>query len=68
MNGEADFFWDYCYVFNRLFAYYEAPDVDTWLHAPHPQLNGERPIDLMRLGRTKEVVAILDRLDEAAYL
>lgn len=59
---------DLAYVVMRLGEYYSDEEVRTWLHARHPQLNGERAIDLIHGGRSEEVVAILDRLDADAYL
>jgi uncharacterized protein (DUF2384 family) len=59
---------DFVSVWNRLRGYYDEADAHAWLYAPHPQLQGERPIELIRLGRTQEVAAILDRLDSGAYL
>jgi uncharacterized protein (DUF2384 family) len=39
-----------------------------WLFARHPQLAGERAIDVINAGRSEEVLGILDRLDSGAYL
>lgn len=52
----------------RLSEYYSDEEVWAWLHACHPQLNGERAIDVIDDGRFEEVIAILDRLDANAYL
>ncbi len=59
---------DLSYVAMRLGEYYSREEVRAWLHAPHPQLDGERAVDLIHNGRTEEVIAILDRLDADAYL
>ena len=59
---------DLSYVVMRLGEYYSREEVRVWLHAPHPQLDGERAVDLIHNGRTEEVIAILDRLDADAYL
>ncbi len=59
---------DLAYVVMRLNEYYSEEEVRTWLYARHPQLNGERAIDLIHDGRSEAVVAILDRLDADAYL
>lgn len=59
---------DLSYVVMRLSEYYSDDEVRTWLYARHPQLNGERAIDLIHDGRSEEVIAILDRLDADAYL
>jgi uncharacterized protein (DUF2384 family) len=39
-----------------------------WLHAPHPLLDRERAVDLIHAGRTEEVLAAIDRLEDGAYL
>ena len=59
---------DLSYVVMRLGDYYSQEEVRAWLYAPHPQLNGERAIDLIHNDRSVEVIAILDRLDADAYL
>lgn len=59
---------DLQYLVGRLQEYYNTDEIRTWLYARHPQLNGERAIDLIHDDRTKEVLTVLDRLDSAAYL
>ena len=59
---------DLSYVVMRLGEYYAHEEVRVWLYARHPQLDGERAIDLIHDGRTEEVIAVLDRLDADAYL
>ena len=59
---------DLSYVVMRLGEYYSQEEVRAWLYAPHPQLNGERAMDLIHNSRSVEVIAILDRLDADAYL
>lgn len=59
---------DLSHVTMRLGGYYAPEEARAWLHTPHPQLGGERPVDLVQEGRTEEVTAILDRLDADAYL
>ena len=59
---------DLSYVVMRLNEYYGEEEVRAWLHARHPQLDGQRAIDLIRDDRTDEVIAILDRLEADAYL
>jgi len=39
-----------------------------WLFARHPQLAGERAIDVINAERSEEVLGILDRLDSGAHL
>lgn len=59
---------DLSYVVMRLSEYYSSEEVRAWLYAPHPQLDGERAVELINAGRSEEVIAILDRLDADAYL
>lgn len=56
------------YVVSRLDEYYTPEEVRLWLYAPHPQLEGQRAIDLIVNDRTAEVIAILDRLDAEVYI
>jgi transcriptional regulator with XRE-family HTH domain len=59
---------DLHYIVGRLRDYYAADEIRMWLFARHPQLNGQRAIDLINEGRSEEVLSILDRLDSGAYL
>ncbi len=59
---------DLSYVVMRLGEYYGRDEVRAWLYSRHPQLAGERAIDLIHDQRTEQVIAILDRLDAGAYL
>jgi transcriptional regulator with XRE-family HTH domain len=59
---------DLRYVVGRLQEYYSADEVRLWLFARHPQLDGQRAIDLINDGRSEEVLGVLDRLDAEAYL
>lgn len=59
---------DLHYVIDRLNEYYTADEIRLWLYAPHPQLDGQRAIDVVHAGRMTEVLQVLDRLDAAAYL
>ena len=59
---------DLSYVVMRLSEYYEQNEVRAWLYARHPQLDGQRAIDLVHEDRAEEVIAILDRLDSDSYL
>lgn len=56
------------YVVSRLDEYYTPEEVRIWLYSSHPQLEGQRAIDLIVSDRTADVIAILDRLDADAYL
>lgn len=39
--------------------------VASWLTTPHPQLDGHRPMEALREGRTEEVVALARRTGRA---
>lgn len=56
------------YVVDRLHEYYSSEEVRAWLYARHPQLNGERAIDLIHDNRTVEVLRVLDRLDNDVFV
>ena len=59
---------DLSYVVMRLGEYYGREEVRAWLYARHPQLDGERAIDVIRDQQTELVIAVLDRLDADAYV
>lgn len=59
---------EFHYIVERLGKPYTPAEIRTWLNAPHPQLAGARAIDLIRQGRTPEVLAVIDRLDTEVYL
>ncbi|MCG8562850.1 MAG: MbcA/ParS/Xre antitoxin family protein [Hyphomicrobiales bacterium] len=59
---------DLYYVVGRLNEYYAADEIRSWLYARHPQLGGERAIDLINQDRTIEVLKVLDRLDSDAFV
>jgi transcriptional regulator with XRE-family HTH domain len=59
---------DLHYIVNRLKEYYTSEEIRVWLYALHPQLEGQRAIDLITAGESEAVIAILDRLDSEAYL
>ena len=56
------------YIVDRLFDFYTPDETRLWLHASHPLLNHERAIDLIRDGRSEEVLAVIERLESGAYL
>ena len=55
------------YVVDRLSDFYSSDETRIWLHAAHPMLNGERPIDLINAGRTEEVLNVIENLDSGAF-
>jgi len=56
------------YIVTRLDEYYSASEIRAWLYARHPQLEGQRAIDVIHDDRAEEVLRILDRLDATVYL
>lgn len=59
---------DLHYVVQRLDEYYSPEEVRVWLYARHPQLEGERAIDVILNKESERVIAILDRLDSDVYI
>ena len=59
---------DLIYVVKRLEDYYSNDEIRLWLYARHPQLEGQRAIDLIHNGRVVEIFKVLDRLDSDGYL
>jgi hypothetical protein len=55
------------YVVDRLAEFYAPDEIRMWLYSKHPLLGGERAIDLIPHGRTDEVLAIIESLDQATY-
>lgn len=60
----ADLRW----VVLRLSDFYEPDEARLWLQTGHPQLDGEKPYDLINEDRTAEVLEILDRLESGVFL
>jgi len=58
---------DLRYVVDRLAEFYSPDETRIWLYAKHRLLNGERAIDLIHQGRTDEVLAVIESLDEGTY-
>ena len=52
----------------RLEDYYSNDEIRLWLYARHPQLEGQRAIDLIHDGEVVEIFRVLDRLDADGYL
>ncbi|MGB0694234.1 MAG: hypothetical protein ACPGOY_01205 [Rhodospirillaceae bacterium] len=59
---------DLYYIVGRLNEYYTPEEVRMWLYARHPQLGGERAMDLIHNDRSIEVLSVIDRLDNEVYL
>ena len=58
---------EFDYLTERLAEFFEPGEARLWLFAPHPQLNGERPADLLAKGRQQEVLAVIARLQDSAF-
>lgn len=56
------------WVAERLSDFYQPDEVRLWLQSPHPQLEGQKPYDLINAGRTDEVLEVIERLDSGVYL
>jgi len=56
------------YIVGRLEEFYSADEIRIWLYARHPQLGGERAIDLINRNQSEDVLRVIDRLDAEAYL
>lgn len=56
------------YVVDRLNDFYSPDEIRLWLHTPHPLLKGERAIDLINVGRTEEVLAVIESLETGAFV
>ncbi|MER8388129.1 DUF2384 domain-containing protein [Mesorhizobium sp. M0166] len=59
---------DLHYIVGRLQEFYEPGDIRTWLYARHPQLNGERAIDLIHDDRALDVLKVIDRLENEVFV
>ena len=59
---------DLHYIVARLQEHYSADEIRMWLYARHPQLEGERAVDLINRDESECLLNILDRLDAEAYL
>ncbi|MCB1463958.1 MAG: hypothetical protein KDJ90_16420 [Nitratireductor sp.] len=59
---------DLYYIVGRLNEYYTPEEIRAWLYARHPQLDGERAMDLIHNDRSLEVLAVIDRLDNDVFV
>lgn len=59
---------DLWYVVERLSDFYAPDEMRLWLYTSHPLFDRERAVDLIPASRTEEVLAVIDRLEAAAYL
>lgn len=59
---------DLYYIVGRLQEYYSGDEIRIWLYARHPQLGGQRAIDLIHERKSDDVLRVLDRLDGEVFL
>jgi hypothetical protein len=59
---------DLYYIVGRLQEYYSSDEIRMWLYARHPQLEGQRAIDLIHEGKSIDVLRVLERLDAGVFL
>lgn len=53
---------------DQLGSIYEPDEARLWLFKPHLELKGQRPADLIASDRIDLVLALIDRLQSAAYI
>ncbi len=58
---------DLRYVVDRLADFYSPDETRIWLYSKHRLLNGNRAIDLIHEGKTDEVLAVIESLDEGTF-
>jgi transcriptional regulator with XRE-family HTH domain len=58
---------DLRYVVDLLAELYGPEETRVWLYSRHRLLDGERAIDLIHAGRTAEVLAVIESLNEGSY-
>lgn len=58
---------DLRYVVDRLADFYSPDETRIWLYSKHRLLNGYRAIDLIHEGKTDEVLAVIESLDEGTF-
>jgi len=56
------------YVVERLAEFNTPDEIRLWLHAPNHLLDGERAIDLIIDDRSKDILAMIERVDAGAYI
>lgn len=52
---------------SQLAEVYYPDEARIWLFSPHRDMDGRRPVDLIASDKVDEVLAIIDRLQSAAY-
>lgn len=56
------------YVVDQFSEFYTPDETRMWLYAPHQMPGGDRTIDLISVGRTQEVLAVIERVESGLYL
>ncbi len=59
---------DLRYVIDKLSEFYTPDEARLWLNAKHPLLQNRRAIDLIRENKMEDVLIVIDRLDNEAYI
>ncbi len=54
-------------VLERLAGVMDPRAAEDWLFTPVPALDNERPVDLIRAGRARDVLNLIDALGEGAF-
>lgn len=58
---------DLRYIVDRLAEFYTPEETRLWLYSRHRLLADARPIDLIHVGHTDRVLAVIESLDEGTY-
>lgn len=56
------------YIIDELSDFYEPQEARLWLYSPQKLLNGQKPVDLIREGRSKDVITLVDQLRDGIYI
>jgi transcriptional regulator with XRE-family HTH domain len=56
------------WILDQLSQFYSPEESRLWLFSPHADLKGARPADAIKEGNTDRVLAIIDRLQSAAFI
>lgn len=66
-NGVRDALLELRYVVKLLRDVYRPEGVEIWLHSRNPELDGARPIDLLRVQQFIPVLQAIERLSAGAF-
>jgi transcriptional regulator with XRE-family HTH domain len=56
------------YLAGELAEFFEQGDVKLWLMAPHPELGGKAPMELLRNNRFGEIRDVIERMRDSSYV